>query len=125
MENTKNLVTLETTTFVRGDGVTVLGACMAKGTNTRVQKHDQHCMVLANAHKTRERKKYFLLPFLAQAAYGCTNEGGSKLPGLSFPPYSLASSRTAWFPLHAAMMSVTWIGKAYLDLYRKATLLMA
>lgn len=51
MENTKNFVTLETTTFVRGDGVTVLGACMAKGTHTRVQKHDQHCMVLANAHK--------------------------------------------------------------------------
>lgn len=33
---------------------------------------------------TRERKKSFLLPFLANAAYGCTNEGKSQLPGLSF-----------------------------------------
>lgn len=44
-----------------------LWACMAKGTNKKLQKCDGHCMVLVNVHRTGEGNKNLLFLLLAHA----------------------------------------------------------
>lgn len=74
-------------------------ACVAKGTNKKLQKCDRQCMVLVNMHRTGERRKNLLFLLLASAGLTTPNQASANFQASHTQS---GGSARPWFLPHAA-----------------------